>query len=135
MLGLTGASNFVTAEFKIIPLVDCAKIILKSDLNIIYNLGCTAPEHKWSKKVNTEVLGGIKIFVKLLGQLCSHLEQSSLNASNIPPIPYRHTDDSLGSLAISEIEENDDQGWLTLVSMSASNLHWIVSNIHSYSIS
>ena len=125
---VTGANDFVTSDFRIVPLVDCSKIILKSDTNIIYNLGYTSHESKWGKRLSSEVLEGIKVFIKLLGQLCYHVERVSSDAEAITPIPFHHSNQSLGTINIALLDENDDKSWLALIYMAAYNLRWLVNN-------
>jgi hypothetical protein len=134
LLSVATIFKFQSQSWKIVPLSHCAKIIfcptssgenVKQDKSriVVFNLG-------HSKTNGSKAL---LAWNALLCQVSHHVlkitsdavQNGILEELEIPQIPFEISQNSIGGVLLTRLQENDDTGWSRVIHFMASNLQWL----------
>ena len=130
--------HFQSLHWKIVPLSNCAKLIYHPNDDIsesgaddgkrkrramVYNLG--HPKAKGSKALlawNALVHELVQHVSLTMKQAC---ESGIFDATKISSLPFEASPTKIGSITLTQLDENDDVGWSRAIHCMASDLLWL----------
>lgn len=128
MLLVAASVKFRSKDWRIVPLTTCAKLIhLDEKHRSVYTLGGSDD----SKHV-VKMAMSLRAMNALLDQLCRHTVLLGLEGAR--PLPYETTRNRIGRFELSQLEENNDSGWSSVIHCMASNLQWLSDRASDYEI-
>ena len=128
MLLVAASVKFRSRDWRIVPLTTCAKLIhLDGKHRSVYTLGGSdATKHP------TKMAMSLRAILALLDQMCRHVVL--LGHEGARPLPYETTRNRIGRFELSQLEENNDSGWSSVIHCMASNLEWLSERASDYEI-
>jgi hypothetical protein len=126
LLLLVAASvKFRSKDWRIVPLTTCAKLIhIDGKHRSVYTLGGNDRPVKMALS--------LRAMNALLDQLCRHM--ILLGHDNARPMPYETTRNRIGRFELSQLDENNDSGWSSVVHCMASNMQWLSDRASDYEL-
>lgn len=126
LLLLVAASvKFRSKDWRIVPLTTCAKLIhIDGKHRSVYTLGGNDRPVKMALS--------LRAMNALLDQLCRHM--ILLGHDGARPMPYETTRNRIGRFELSQLDENNDSGWSSVVHCMASNMQWLSDRASDYEL-
>ena len=129
--------HFQSRHWRIVPLSSCAKLIFYPtqregvvDPNrssksgaVVYNLGHPRTHSSRAFLAWNALLHQLASCV--LGKMNQAVDDGLMEASMVPRLPYEMTSVEIGSIALTELDYNDDAGWSRAIHCMSCNLLWL----------
>lgn len=132
MLLVAASVKFRSKDWRIVPLTTCAKLIyLDGKHRSVYTLG--GSDNAKSQHV-CKMSMSLRAMNALLDQMCRHMVTLGHAEESARPLPYETTRNRIGRFELSQLDENNDSGWSSVIHCMASNLQWLSDRASDYEI-
>lgn len=128
MLLVAASVKFRSKDWRIVPLATCAKLIYLDGKNrSVYTLGgSNKSQHPVKMALSLRAMNA------LLDQMCRHM--ILLGHEGARPMPYETTRNRIGRFELSQLDEDNDSGWSSVIHCMASNLQWLSDRASDYEL-